>query len=185
MFTVALDACTLAPITLCDAILRIAETGAFGVRWSASILEETERTMVDPLGVPQEAAARRIRQMERAFRFASVEGYEPLESLLTNHPKDRHVLACAIKAQVHTIVTFNLKDFPPASLAPWEIEVVHPDTFLLNQLDLSPGHVTTAVRAMIEAYRHPPRSAEELLGAFARSGVPDFADELRRHLPNA
>lgn len=49
-----------------------------------------------------------------AFRFAEVEGYEALEPLLENDPQDRHVLACAIKAQVHTIVTFNLKDFPPS-----------------------------------------------------------------------
>lgn len=185
MFTVALDACALVPITLCDAILRIAETGAFGVRWSASILEETERTMINTLGVSQEAAAHRIRHMERSFRFAAVEGYESLEPLLTNHPKDRHVLACAIKAQVHTIVTFNLKDFPPAALNPWDVEVVHPDTFLLNQLDLAPGHVTTAIRTMLEAYKRPPRTAGEVLGTLARSGVPDFADELRRHLPGA
>lgn len=33
MFTVVLDACTLVPITLCDTLLRIAETGSFGVRW--------------------------------------------------------------------------------------------------------------------------------------------------------
>lgn len=36
MFTVVLDACTLVPITLCDTLLRIAETGSFGVRWSAT-----------------------------------------------------------------------------------------------------------------------------------------------------
>lgn len=39
MFTVVLDACTLVPITLCDTLLRIAETGSFGVRWSATILD--------------------------------------------------------------------------------------------------------------------------------------------------
>ena len=61
MFTVVLDACTLVPITLCDTLLRIAETGSFGVRWSATILDEVERTMVGKLGVSAEAAARRAR----------------------------------------------------------------------------------------------------------------------------
>lgn len=183
MFTVTLDACTLVPITLCDTMLRIADSGAFGVRWSASILEETERTMVHKLGVPPAPAANRIRQMRTAFRFAEVEGYEALEPLLENDPKDRHVLACAIKAQVHTIVTFNLKDFPLSSLETWDIEAVHPDNFLLNQLDLVPGHVTTAMKLMLASYRNPPRTLDQLLGSLARSGVPDFADELRRHIP--
>lgn len=182
MFTVVLDACALVPITLCDALLRIADTGAYGVRWSATILDETERTMVNKLGVRPESAEHRVQKMREAFRFADVDGYEPLKPLLTNDPKDRHVLACAIKAQTHTIVTFNLKDFPPESLEPWNIEVVHPDTFLLNQLDLAPGHVTAAIRAMLASYRNPPRTVDELLGSLSRSGAPDFADEVRRHL---
>lgn len=182
MFTVTLDACTLVPITLCDALLRIADTGAFGVRWSAAILDEVERTMVNKLGVPRGAAEHRIQQMRTAFRFAEVDGHEALEPLLTNDPKDRHVLACAIKAQVHTIVTFNLKDFPPQSLEPWDIEAVHPDVFLLSQLDLAPGHVSAAIQAMLDSYKNPPRSVDNLLASLARSGVPDFADEFRRRL---
>lgn len=122
--------------------------------------------------------------MRRAFPFAEVQGYSGLEPLLTNDPKDRHVLAGAIKAQVHTIVTVNIKDFPRSSLEPWDIEVVHPDVFLLNQLDLAPGHVLTAFDTMQAAFTVPRRSSDEILRALARSGAPDFADELRRHLPS-
>ena len=185
MFTVVLDACTLVPITLCDTLLRIAETGSFGVRWSAAILDEVERTMVSKLDVHVDAAARRVQAMDRAFRFAEVQDHARFEHLLTNDPKDRHVLACAITAQVHTIVTFNLKDFPPSSLEPWGVEAVHPDRFLLDQLDLAPGHVTHAVRAMIESSSRPLHTVDSLLGALARSGVPDFADELRRHVTSS
>ena len=35
---------------------------------------------------------------------------------MTNHPKDRHVLATAVRTGAQTIVTFNLKDFPEAAL---------------------------------------------------------------------
>lgn len=182
MFTVVLDACTLVPITLCDTSLRIAETGSFSVRWSATILDEVERTMVGKLNVPAEAAARRVQAMDKAFRFAEVRDHERFEHLLTNDPKDRHVLACVITAQVHTIVTFNLKDFPQSSLDPWGIEAARPDQFLLDQLDLAPMHVTHAIHTMVESSSQPPRTADSILRALARSGVPDFANELRRHI---
>jgi hypothetical protein len=35
---------------------------------------------------------------------------------MTNHPKDRHVVAAAVECGAHVIVTSNLKDFPPAAL---------------------------------------------------------------------
>ena len=35
---------------------------------------------------------------------------------MTNHPKDRHVLAAALRTGAQTIVTFDLKDFPEAAL---------------------------------------------------------------------
>ena len=36
---------------------------------------------------------------------------------MTNHPKDRHVLAAAARAGAKVMVTYNLKDFPSSSLA--------------------------------------------------------------------
>jgi hypothetical protein len=38
--TVVLDACVLYPIILCDTLLRLAESGLYIPRWSATILEE-------------------------------------------------------------------------------------------------------------------------------------------------
>ena len=56
--------------------------------------------------------------LELHFPEAMVSDFEHLEASLQNDPKDRHVLAAAIKAQASTIVTFNLKDFQPEALAP-------------------------------------------------------------------
>lgn len=182
MFTVVLDACVLIPPTLADTILRIAETGAFGVRWSADILDEVQRNMLKR-GATQTQVEHKLRRMTLGFPFAMVEDYEALEAVVTNDPKDRHVLAAAIRSECHTIVTANLRDFPSESLAPWGVEVVHPNQFLLNQLDLAPGHVVAALHKQSAAYRNPGRSAHEILGILSRSGVSDFADECRRHLP--
>jgi HTH-type transcriptional regulator / antitoxin HipB len=47
-----------------------------------------------------------------------------------------HVLAAAIAGHPDCIVTANLKDFPEDALAPFGIQVVHPDDFLIAQMDL-------------------------------------------------
>ena len=48
--------------------------------------------------------------MQRAFPAAEVKGYEDLIAKMTNDPKDRHVLAAAVKSGARQLVTFNLKD---------------------------------------------------------------------------
>jgi hypothetical protein len=48
------------------------------------------------------------------------------------------VLAAAIRGGAQGIITANAKDFPATALAPLGLEAVHPDDFLLDQLDLSP-----------------------------------------------
>jgi predicted nucleic acid-binding protein len=150
MFSVVLDTCVLLPPTLADTILRVAESGIVGVRWSTDILAELERVMLRK-GVCEDAVERRLAAMEQAFPDAAVRGYEPLIASMTNDPDDRHVLAAAIASDAHTLVTFNLKHFPDASLAPNDVTAVHPDAFLLDQLDLHPGAVMGALRAQSTA----------------------------------
>ena len=79
--------------------------------------------------------------MEVAFPAASVTGYESMVDSMANQRKDRHVLAAAVHSGCEVIVTFNLKDFPGPALDPHGIAAVHPDEFLLDQLDLYPRSV--------------------------------------------
>ena len=74
---------------------------------------------------------------------------------MTCHPKDRHVLAAAVAGGAQVVVTFNVKDFPAPSVEPHEIGVVHPDAFLLDQLDLYPGRVGR-VAGQLTAAKRPP-----------------------------
>lgn len=66
--------------------------------------------------------------MRVAFPDTQVEGYEALEPTMTCDPKDRHVLAAAVRSNAALLVTFNLKNFPLDSLTPYNIEVAHPNT---------------------------------------------------------
>jgi hypothetical protein len=56
-------------------------------------------------------ADRRITAMECAFEDASVTGYECLVASMTNDPKDRHVLAAAVRCGAHAIGVLTPDDF--------------------------------------------------------------------------
>lgn len=114
------------------------------------------------------------------FPDAMVTGYEALIPAMTNEPKDRHVLAAAVRADAAVIVTANLKDFPACALGPYDLDAVPPDDFLLDQLDLYPNQTLRCVREQIAAQRNPAISADQFLSTFKRT-VPRFADTIRCH----
>jgi hypothetical protein len=55
-----------------------------------------------------EQVAYRESEIRRHFPEAWVEGHEDLISTMTNHPKDRHVLAAAVRCHAEVIVTHNI-----------------------------------------------------------------------------
>ena len=55
-------------------------------------------------------------------------GYQSLIDGLRCDPKDRHVLAAAVRANSGAIITFNTIDFPDHSTDPYAIEIIDPDT---------------------------------------------------------
>ena len=129
-YSVVLDTCVLLPMPLCDTLLRMAESPRLYLpKWSDTILEELKRNLVETLHLTPQQAAHREAEMRKAFPEACVEGYEPLIESMTNDPKDRHVLAAAVRSKSELIVTYNKRDFPKESFSPWSIEVRGPSTF--------------------------------------------------------
>jgi hypothetical protein len=109
---------------------------------------------------------------------------------MTNHPKDRHVVAAAVVARARVIVTLNRKDFPRAalareipdeSIAPFDIEVQDPDTFLLHLWSLDARLMTAIVVQQAADLGAPPVTPEEELDRIARQ-VPRFAAIVRDRL---
>ena len=180
-FPAFIDTCVLFPAALCDTVLRIAETQAFRPLWSGAVMTELHRNLVK-LGIPSDRVDHRIDQMTQSFPDAMVTGYESLIDGMINDHKDRHVVAAAVRAHAEVIVTFNLKDFPDFALAPFDVAAVHPDDFLLDQLDLYPGLTLHALRAQAAAHRREPKTVAGVLAMLERCGVPHFAAEVRRHL---
>ena len=140
-FVVIYDACVLYPAALRDFLLRVARTGIVRARWSEQILDECFEAIVrERLDLKSEALERTRVLMRGAIPDCIVSGYENLiDGLSLPDPDDRHVLAAAVRSGAQTIVTFNLKDFPAATLDAFGVEARHPDDFLVNQIGLAPG----------------------------------------------
>lgn len=79
-------------------------------------------------------------------------------------------------------MTFNLSDFPEASSKPYDVVAIHPDEFLLDQLDLYPGQTIQVLEQQASAYRREPTTVGQLLPLLDRAGLPQFAAEVRRHI---
>lgn len=179
-FQVVLDACVLVNAALRDTLLRLAEPpgSLYLPRWSTQIIEETRRTLENKLGLSANQTLHLIHELETYFGEAWVTGFEPLIPAMTNHPKDRHVLAATVLCGAQTIVTFNVKDFPADVLAPWNIEAQTPDRFLVHQFHLNPEAVLATLKD--QAAQH---GGWERLMTIHHQTVPDFASLLKQQCP--
>ena len=164
-----------------DFILELSDRGLYRPLWSADILEELRRTLINA-GEDAGLIGKRISTMTTYFPDAMVDGYDSLIPTMTCDPKDRHVLAAAVRGGAEVLVTFNLKDFPPASTASFDVEIVHPDDFLLDQLDLYHAPTLRALVELVEGYDSPAMGIDDYLLALTRAGVPRFADAARAKL---
>jgi predicted nucleic acid-binding protein len=176
-FRVVVDACALFPVSLCDTLLRAAAADYFQLHWSAEILDEARRNL-GKTGISADKAAMRFAQMERAFPEAMVTGHEPLIDAMLNDPKDRHVVAAAVKAGAQVIVTSNLCDFVTL---PDGIEAQSPDDFLGNLFDLDPDRFVALLQDQAKALKRPPVTFAQVLAALAKT-APAFAALVSEHV---
>jgi predicted nucleic acid-binding protein len=186
-FTALFDACVLYPAPLRDLLLQLATTGLFRARWSDQIHEEWIKAVLTQRKDLKREQLERTRQLMNAHAYDSlVTGHDGLINGLTlPDAGDRHVLAAAIRGRADVIVTFNLKDFPAASLAPFEIDAQHPDEFIGNLCDLTPQAVCAAAKTCRARLKKPAKTVDEYLARLAAQQLPvtvSFLTENRRLL---
>jgi predicted nucleic acid-binding protein len=180
-FGAVLDTCVLYPFSLCDILLRLADRELYDPYWSGRVLEELARNLVGH-GLTPAQAGHRIEQMRRSFPDAEIAGaaVARLEPAMTNDPKDRHVLAAAVASRVDAVVTFNVRDFAAEACGPYDVDVLHPDRFLVDLYELDPSTVEAEITAQAAALRRPPVTRGDLARMLDRAGAPVFADRLAR-----
>ncbi len=120
--------------------------GLFELHWSARILDETRRHLIErnvaAFGEPRAAAvdrtlARVTDALEQAragslVPEAEIAAHEPH---MPNEPKDRHVLAAAVAVGATVVITTNVRDFAVDNSAGFPVAPQTPDDFLTSLLD--------------------------------------------------
>ena len=171
-YPVVLDACVLVPPSLCDLLLRLAETPRLYLpRWSEKTLDEVHRNQMRRIGFSPERADSWRAAVTDTFPEATIRGYEGLIESCANHPEDRHVLAAARYESVHTILTANLKHFRPEALEPWGVAATHPSDYLQTLYEHRPelvvGRLDDIARSRSETRAATLARLKKLVPGFA------------------
>jgi predicted nucleic acid-binding protein len=172
--TAIIDACVLYSAPIRDLVVRIAQAGLIQARWSDEIHEEWMRSLLNNNPRISRARLERTRSlMDGALRDCVVTGHmQIVDSLTLPDPHDRHVLAAAVHAGAELIVTFNLSDFPPQSLAPHGVKARHPDELCFDLLNSAPDEFCAAARSQRLALKNPPMTVAEFLAKLELVGLP-------------
>ncbi len=178
-FAIVLDANILAESAVSDLFLRLAEEPRLMCpKWTSEIWDEARRTMTNKLGWPINVVESRIAAAQSAFPEAMISDHLTFIPQCTNDPKDRHILAAAIRAKVETIVTMNVKHFKPADLVALGVTASHPGDYLKVLFDLEEGVVVSVLHRMAEIRG---TSLVQMLSRLSVS-VPTFTSHVSREL---
>ncbi len=184
MLPVVADADTLFGATTRGVLIHLDYRGLSCLHWSALILDELSRALVDTGRKVDAQAARRHEQLLRAslphaeIAVAAVNAQIEAVAHAVRSKKDLHVAACAHvivagrhypHAQTVNLVTKNIRDFGVRKLAELGVEVSRPDDFLLALFERDATGVAAAFAALRATLRSSP-TPEALLERLAADG---------------
>ena len=177
------DACVLYSAPLRDFLLRLGYAKLVHPFWSEDIHEEWIRSLLKTRsGLHRERLERTRREMDAKFPHSLVTGYETIiPTLRLPDRNDQHVLAAAIHVKAAFIVTLNLKDFPESALAPYGIQAISPDHFVVRLIDYDADALLDAVAGHRAALRRPAKTVEEYLETLERQRLFKTVAFLREH----
>jgi hypothetical protein len=190
---VVADADTLFGATTRGLLIHLDYQGLIRLHWSALLLDELSRALVDT-GRKSDWAAALVHELlmrsslpQAEIPTADVQAQFHAVAGAMRSAKDMHVAACARalrtqnyypNAKVVSLVTRNVRDFGVKKLAALGIVVERPDPFLYNLVREDPQGVVQAFTAFRLTLRSGP-SAEQLLDKLAADGQKDTATALR------
>jgi PIN domain len=193
---VVADADTLFGATTRGLLIHLDYRNLIRLHWSALILDELSRALVDTGRKADEQSARRHEQLLRLslpnaeVAATAVDAQMEVVAHAVRSKNDVHVAACAhtLAAGQHyphvktvNLVTKNIRDFGVRKLADLGIEVSRPDDFLLALFDRSPGELAAAFGSLRATLRSSP-TPEALLERLATDGQARTASAMQAAL---
>ena len=176
-----LDTCVLFPTVLREALLAVAETGAFTPLWSERILGEWERAGAKHGPVEGLAAREAVSAVRLRFPQAIIAPRPGLESRLHLPDEgDIHVLAAAIAGNADCIVTLNAADFPRGALQAEGLERRDPDGLLWQFWSHDPERVGAALDGLRQRAEARDGVARNLPAMLKRARLTRLAKALRQ-----
>ncbi len=142
---VLIDANVLYPTVLREIVLGVAGTEWFTPLWSERILEEWAHAAGRHGDAPIARAEIAVLRDRWPDSEVTIEP-ETKGRLHLPDPADIHVLAAAIDGGADSLLTMNLKDFPPAVLSKEGIFRRAPDEFLLEAYHANPEEIRAVVK---------------------------------------
>ena len=162
---VVLDACVLYPAAQRYLFTWLAARGAIRAHWKNEIHAEWMRNVERDFGFARSVLKRVRKLKDRGAGDALIKHYRQHEYLFARaDAKDRHVAAAAVaarkrsKADIVTIITWNLGDFDRKELAKVGVAAETPDAFLCRLFAKSPVEEFAAFVRMQKDLRNPSRT---------------------------
>ena len=181
-YTAVLDACVLFPPAVADALISLHVAGLYTARWTDRIDAEWINAAVRAHDISRKKLESRRDAMRNAVPDWEVPS-DIYETLITGRdlpdPDDEHVIAAAFAGHADCIVTSNLKHFPDKVLDLLGLEAIHPDDFIVYQLDLDLYPALAAFKNMRARLRNPAMTAERFIAAIERNQLVSTAVRLR------
>jgi len=171
------DANVLYSIVLTGLLLTLASRRLVRLHWSPEILDEVRRNLARRPNVSQAAIDYRIARMNIAMPSALDQAPAALVASMPINDKDRHVLALAVHVEAGVIVTSNLRDFLAKACAPYGVEAVSPDDFVVAIADADVVAVRRALEDIAGRRTRPPMRVTELLDRLSPM-LPAFAERM-------
>ena len=172
-YTAFLDACVLYPAPIRDVLFTLHAKHFFAVKWTTRVEEEWVTNLLkDRRDLDPGRVRATCEKMRSAAPDWEVLNYEPLiEGLNLPDQDDRHILAASIRGHADCIVTANTKDFPKDYVGQFDIEVFHPDDFLMLQLELDSLKALKAIKALRLRLRKPAMEPAAYVANLAAVGL--------------
>jgi len=182
-YSAFLDANVLHPAFLRAALLWFADARLLRPVWSIDVLTEWRRSVQRRHADLGDEKLDRIEQaFVSQFPDAEVTDYEAFINVIElPDENDRHVLAAAIVGRCNGIITCNLKHFPVETVSKFGIEVVHPDDFIVNIIDLDENKALGACKRHREAMGISKPTVEQYLERFEICGLIQAHQRLLPH----